>query len=56
MVHTGRFAIAVMVVIALIWIPAIRGAQGLYTYLQSVQGCRPSRAAGMQQNTSDIGR
>ena len=38
MVHTGRFATAVMVVIALIWIPVIRGAQGLYTYLQSVQG------------------
>jgi SSS family solute:Na+ symporter len=27
-----------MVFIALIWIPVIKGAQGLYTYLQAVQG------------------
>ena len=38
MVRTGRIATAVMVLIALAWIPVIKGAQGLYTYLQSVQG------------------
>ena len=27
-----------MVVIALAWIPVIKGAQGLYNYLQAVQG------------------
>jgi SSS family solute:Na+ symporter len=27
-----------MVVVALAWIPVIKGANGLYTYLQSVQG------------------
>lgn len=37
-VRMGRIATAVMVVIALMWIPVIRGASGLYTYLQSVQG------------------
>ena len=37
LVHTGRLATAVMVVIALIWIPVIRGAEGLYNYLQAVQ-------------------
>jgi solute:Na+ symporter, SSS family len=37
-VRTGRIATAVMVLIALAWIPVIKGAQGLYTYLQSVQG------------------
>jgi len=37
-VRTGRIATAVMVAIALAWIPVIKGAQGLYTYLQSVQG------------------
>src|SRR3984885_1637477 len=37
-VRVGRFATAGMVVIALAWIPVIRGAQGLYTYLQAVQG------------------
>jgi len=36
-VRTGRMATIVMVVIALAWIPVIKGAQGLYTYLQSVQ-------------------
>ena len=35
---TGRIATAVMVVIALAWIPVIRGAHGLYDYLQAVQG------------------
>ena len=34
----GRIATAVMVVIALAWIPVIKGASGLYDYLQSVQG------------------
>jgi SSS family solute:Na+ symporter len=37
-VRMGRLATAGMVVIALAWIPVIRGAQGLYTYLQGVQG------------------
>jgi SSS family solute:Na+ symporter len=37
-VRTGRIATAVMVLIALAWIPVVRGADGLYTYLQAVQG------------------
>jgi SSS family solute:Na+ symporter len=37
-VRMGRIATAAMVLIALAWIPVIKGAQGLYTYLQSVQG------------------
>jgi SSS family solute:Na+ symporter len=37
-VRTGRIATAVMVLIALAWIPVIQGAQGLYNYLQAVQG------------------
>jgi len=37
-VRTGRIATAVMVVIALAWIPVIQGAHGLYDYLQAVQG------------------
>jgi SSS family solute:Na+ symporter len=37
-VHIGRLATAVMVVIALLWIPVVKGAHGLYGYLQSVQG------------------
>src|SRR5947209_9851056 len=37
-VRTGRIATVVMVVIALAWIPVIKGAQGLYNYLQAVQG------------------
>ena len=36
--HTGRIATTVMVIIALLWIPVIQGAHGLYDYLQSVQG------------------
>jgi SSS family solute:Na+ symporter len=36
-VRTGRIATAVMVLIALAWIPVIKNAQGLYNYLQSVQ-------------------
>jgi SSS family solute:Na+ symporter len=38
MVRTGRFVTGVMVFIALLWIPVIQGAHGLYFYLQSVQG------------------
>lgn len=38
MVRIGRIATIVMVFIALLWIPVIQGARGLYFYLQSVQG------------------
>jgi SSS family solute:Na+ symporter len=38
LVHIGRAATVGMVVIALAWIPVIKGASGLYNYLQSVQG------------------
>ena len=37
-VRTGRTATVVMVLIAIAWIPVIKNASGLYTYLQSVQG------------------
>jgi SSS family solute:Na+ symporter len=37
-VRMGRIATAVMVVIAMAWIPVVKGAHGLYNYLQSVQG------------------
>jgi SSS family solute:Na+ symporter len=37
-VRVGRMATAAMVVVALLWIPVIKGASGLYTYLQAVQG------------------
>jgi SSS family solute:Na+ symporter len=37
-VRMGRMATAVMVVIAMMWIPVVKGASGLYVYLQSVQG------------------
>jgi SSS family solute:Na+ symporter len=37
-VRTGRIATAVMVFIALMWIPVIQGGRGLYNYLQAVQG------------------
>jgi SSS family solute:Na+ symporter len=37
-VRTGRTATVIMVFIALAWIPVIKNARGLYTYLQSVQG------------------
>jgi SSS family solute:Na+ symporter len=36
-VRTGRIATTVMVLIALAWIPVVKNAQGLYTYLQTVQ-------------------
>ena len=38
LVRMGRIATAVMAVIALLWIPVIQGAHGLYEYLQAVQG------------------
>ncbi|HWC97478.1 MAG TPA: sodium:solute symporter [Candidatus Sulfopaludibacter sp.] len=38
LVKIGRTATVVMIVIALAWIPVIKGAHGLYTYLQAVQG------------------
>lgn len=37
-VRMGRIATGVMVVIAMMWIPVVKGATGLYDYLQSVQG------------------
>ncbi|HPA16662.1 MAG TPA: sodium:solute symporter [Verrucomicrobiae bacterium] len=37
-VRTGRIATACMVLIALAWIPVVKGAHGLYDYLQAVQG------------------
>jgi SSS family solute:Na+ symporter len=38
LVKVGRMATVIMVVIALAWIPIVKGAHGLYNYLQSVQG------------------
>lgn len=38
LVKVGRTATVVMVMIALVWIPIVQGAHGLYGYLQSVQG------------------
>jgi SSS family solute:Na+ symporter len=37
-VRMGRLATVAMVIVAMAWIPVIKGAHGLYTYLQSVQG------------------
>ncbi|MCX6895761.1 MAG: sodium:solute symporter [Verrucomicrobia bacterium] len=37
-VRMGRIATGVMVVIAMAWIPVVKGAHGLYGYLQSIQG------------------
>jgi SSS family solute:Na+ symporter len=37
-VRTGRIVTIAMIFIALLWIPVIQGARGLYNYLQSVQG------------------
>jgi SSS family solute:Na+ symporter len=37
LVWVGRVATAVMVLIAICWIPVIRGGRGLYDYLQGVQ-------------------
>ena len=38
LVGVGRAATGVMVLVALLWIPVIQGAHGLYNYLQAVQG------------------
>ncbi len=38
LVRMGRIATTIMVVIAMAWIPVVRGATGLYNYLQAVQG------------------
>ncbi len=38
LVWVGRLATTIMVLIALAWIPVIRGQRGLYFYLQAVQG------------------
>jgi solute:Na+ symporter, SSS family len=37
-VRMGRIATGVMVLIAMAWIPVVKGAHGLYNYLQAVQG------------------
>jgi SSS family solute:Na+ symporter len=37
-VRMGRLATITMVLIAMAWIPVVKGATGLYNYLQSVQG------------------
>ena len=37
-VRMGRIATGIMILIALAWIPVIKGAEGLYNYLQAVQG------------------
>jgi hypothetical protein len=36
-VRMGRISTVVMVLIALLWIPVIQGAHGLYNYLQAVR-------------------
>lgn len=38
LVRMGRIATAIMVLIAMAWIPVVQGQTGLYDYLQSVQG------------------
>jgi SSS family solute:Na+ symporter len=37
-VRMGRIATSTMVLIALLWIPVVKGAPSLYNYLQSIQG------------------
>jgi SSS family solute:Na+ symporter len=37
-VRMGRLATTVMVLIAMAWIPVVKGATGLYNYLQAIQG------------------
>lgn len=37
-VRMGRIATSIMVLIAMAWIPVVKGATGLYNYLQTVQG------------------
>jgi SSS family solute:Na+ symporter len=38
LVRMGRIATAVAVIIAMLWIPIVKGANDLYNYLQAVQG------------------
>jgi solute:Na+ symporter, SSS family len=38
LVRMGRIATAVMVLIAIAWIPVVKGAHSLYEYLQTIQG------------------
>jgi SSS family solute:Na+ symporter len=38
LVRMGRIATGIMILIAMMWIPVVKGATGLYNYLQSVQG------------------
>jgi len=38
LVRMGRIATVVLVIIAMAWIPVVKGATGLYDYLQTVQG------------------
>jgi SSS family solute:Na+ symporter len=38
LVRMGRLATVMMVLIALAWVPVVRGSHGLYEYLQAVQG------------------
>jgi solute:Na+ symporter, SSS family len=38
LVRMGRIATTVMVLIAMAWIPVVKGATGLYNYLQAIQG------------------
>ena len=38
LVRMGRIATTIMVLIAMAWIPVVKGATGLYNYLQAVQG------------------
>jgi solute:Na+ symporter, SSS family len=37
LVRMGRIATAACVVIAMLWIPVVKGAEGLYNYLQAIQ-------------------
>ncbi|MBX3746350.1 MAG: sodium:solute symporter [Verrucomicrobiae bacterium] len=38
LVRMGRIAVGAMVAVGLLWIPVIKGSQGLYFYLQAMQG------------------
>jgi solute:Na+ symporter, SSS family len=38
LVRMGRIATTIMVLIAMAWIPVVKGATGLYNYLQAIQG------------------
>ncbi len=37
-VRMGRLATGILILVAIAWIPVVKGAPGLYNYLQSVQG------------------